>query len=79
MQRLFFEEKGQRPIKACLPAGRETILARDNYSYKKYQRELAKKKKKEEKLQRKLDKKNAQLNENSRTTVPGEGATVSPE
>ena len=54
-------------------------MARDNYSYKKYQRELAKKKKKEEKLQRKLDKKNAQLNENSRTTVPGEGATVSPE
>jgi hypothetical protein len=53
-------------------------LARDNYSYKKYQRELAKKKKKEEKIQRKLDKKNAQLKENSRTTVPGEDATVSP-
>ena len=33
-------------------------MARDNYSYKKYQRELAKKKKREEKLQRKLDKKN---------------------
>lgn len=33
-------------------------MARDNYSYKKYQRELTKKKKKEEKLQRKLDKKN---------------------
>ncbi len=33
-------------------------MARDNYSYRKYQRELAKKKKKEEKLQRKLDKKN---------------------
>jgi hypothetical protein len=39
-------------------------LARDNYSYKKYQRELAKKKKKEEKLQRKLDKKNAAPEEN---------------
>jgi hypothetical protein len=38
-------------------------MARDNYSYKKYARELAKKKKKEDKLQRKLDKKNA---------VPGE-------
>jgi hypothetical protein len=35
-------------------------LARNNYSYQKYQRELRKKKKKEEKLQRKLDKKNAQ-------------------
>ena len=34
-------------------------MARDNYSYKKYARELAKKKKKEEKLQRKFDKKNA--------------------
>jgi len=34
-------------------------LARDNYSYQKYRRELAKKKKKEDKLQRKLDKKNA--------------------
>ena len=33
-------------------------MARDNYSYKKYQRELTKKKKKEEKLQKKLDKKN---------------------
>lgn len=33
-------------------------MARDNYSYQKYRRELAKKKKKEEKLQRKLDKKN---------------------
>jgi len=39
-------------------AKKETLLARDNYSYKKYQRELTKKKKKEEKLQRKLDKKN---------------------
>lgn len=37
---------------------KEVPVARDNYSYKKYQRELAKKKKKEEKIQRKLDKKN---------------------
>jgi hypothetical protein len=35
-------------------------LGRDNYSYQKRQKELAKKKKKEEKLQRKLDKKNPQ-------------------
>ncbi|MDD5680024.1 MAG: hypothetical protein PHI59_02150 [Candidatus Omnitrophica bacterium] len=35
-------------------------MARDNYSYKKYARELAKKKKKEDKAQRRLDKKNAQ-------------------
>jgi hypothetical protein len=34
------------------------MLARDNYSYKKFQRELAQKKKREEKIQRKLDKKN---------------------
>ena len=32
-------------------------MGRDNYSYKKYQKELAKKKKVEEKKQRKLDKK----------------------
>ena len=32
-------------------------MARDNYSYNKYQRELAKKKKVEEKKQRKLQKK----------------------
>jgi len=37
-------------------------LARDNYSYKKYQKELTKKKKKEEKRQSKLDKKNIQAN-----------------
>ncbi len=36
------------------------MLAKDNYSYKKYQKELAKKKKTEEKKQRKLDKKNMQ-------------------
>jgi hypothetical protein len=32
-------------------------MARDNYSFKKYQREMANKKKKEEKRQSKLDKK----------------------
>jgi len=32
-------------------------VTRDNYSYKKYQKELAKKKKAEEKKQRKLEKK----------------------
>jgi hypothetical protein len=36
------------------------MLARDNYSYRKYQKELAKKKKKEKKKQKKLDKKNMQ-------------------
>ncbi len=35
-------------------------MARDNYSYKKYQRELAKKKKLEEKKKRKLERKNMQ-------------------
>ncbi len=37
---------------------KEGILARDNYSYKKYQKELARKKKAEEKMQRRLAKKN---------------------
>jgi len=38
-------------------------MARDSYSYNRYQKELAKKKKQEEKLQRKLDKKNLQAKE----------------
>lgn len=38
-------------------------MARDNYSYQKYKREQAKKKKREEKIQRKLDKKNEQAKE----------------
>ncbi|MDD5432047.1 MAG: hypothetical protein PHO70_03570 [Candidatus Omnitrophica bacterium] len=35
-------------------------MARDNYSYKKYQKELDRKKKTEEKKQRKLEKKAAE-------------------
>lgn len=35
-------------------------MVRDNYSYKKYQKELAQKKKREEKIQSKLNKKNKQ-------------------
>lgn len=35
-------------------------MTRDNYSYKKYQKELARKNKNEEKKQSKLDKKNIQ-------------------
>ena len=44
------------------------MLARDNYSYIKYQKELAKKKKKERKEQRKLDKKNMQVKVDSEQT-----------
>lgn len=47
-------------------------MARDNYSYKKYQRELAKKKKKEEKELRRLNKKKIQAGEDT-TLVPGQG------
>jgi len=36
---------------------KESIVIRDNYSYKKHQKELARKKKSEEKKQRKLEKK----------------------
>ncbi|TRZ94469.1 hypothetical protein D4R78_06475 [bacterium] len=36
---------------------KERIVTRDNYSYKKHQKELARKKKAEEKKQRKLEKK----------------------
>lgn len=51
-------------------------MAKDNYSYKKYQRELAKKKKREEKTQRRLDKKNSELKESS-GQVLGEDLTDS--
>ena len=41
----------------CKLVLKESIVTRDNYSYKKYQKELARKKKVEEKKQRKLEKK----------------------
>jgi len=53
-------------------------LARDNYSYQKYQRELKKKKKREEKLQRKLDKKNAKLTTDP-AQVEGTDVPVNPD
>jgi len=40
-------------------------LARDNYSYQRYQKELAKKKKKEEKMLRRLNNKKARDGESS--------------
>ncbi len=51
-------------------------MARDNYAYKKHQKELARKKKKEEKMQRKLNKKNIQLNGGS-GQISNEDAAVS--
>ena len=51
-------------------------MARDNYSYKKYQKEMAKKKKQEEKRQRKLDKKNIKAKEDSEHTS-NDGVTIS--
>ncbi len=41
----------------CKLVFKESIVSRDNYSYKKYQKELARKKKAEEKKQRKMEKK----------------------
>ncbi|NQT47110.1 MAG: hypothetical protein HQ593_06545 [Candidatus Omnitrophica bacterium] len=43
-------------------------MARDNFSFRKRQKELAKKKKKEAKMQRKLDRKTSSLPENSSTS-----------
>ena len=54
-------------------------MARDNYSYKKYARELAKKKKKEAKEQRKLDKKNAQSNNEVKKPPTGPEAELAGE
>ena len=50
-------------------------MARDNYSYIKFQKELAKKKKKEEKKQSKLAKKNIQAEAPS-AQVSNEDITV---
>ena len=46
-------------------------MARDNYSYKKNQKELKKKKKQQEKLQRKLDRKNLQAQAGSDQALAG--------
>ena len=51
------------------------MLARDNYSYRKYQKELAKKKKKEEKKKGKLDRKNIQAKADSEQ-ASNEGVAV---
>ncbi len=50
-------------------------MARNNYSYIKYQKELAKKKKREEKRQSKLDKKNIQAKDDP-GQASNEDATV---
>ncbi|MDD4879367.1 MAG: hypothetical protein PHR22_02790 [Candidatus Omnitrophica bacterium] len=47
-------------------------MARDNYSFKKYQREMANKKKKEEKRQSKLDKKAMQAKADAEKTPEGD-------
>lgn len=65
---------------ARLSAGiKENILGRDNYSFKKYQKELARKKKAEEKKQRKLEKKAAEnVSQPTFSDVPmGEHSQVS--
>jgi len=62
---------------ACLPRlgnpptttpTQDDTVAQPNYQYEKRQKDLAKKKKKEEKLQRKLASKEAQPSENSAQT-----------
>jgi len=51
-------------------------LARVNYSYIKFQKELANKKKKEEKRKSKLDKKNSQAQEGLAAVSNEGGSTV---
>ena len=57
---------------------KEDKLARDNYSYKKYQKELANKKKKEEKRQSKLDKKNMQAKADPEKASNGDVTIIQP-
>ena len=54
--------------------GKENSVSRDNYSYKRYQKELARKKKAEEKKQRKLERKSAEEAPESGQTPPVLGA-----
>ena len=51
-------------------------MARDNYSYNKYQKELARKKKKEEKMQSRIDKKKQQEQVSPEQAVNGEATAV---
>ena len=74
---LYVIEKRSEPRKQ--PKEKEDILARNNYSYRKYQKELAKKKKKEEKEQRKLDKKKAQSNNEVKKSPTGPEAELAGE
>jgi hypothetical protein len=53
-------------------------LAKPNYQYEKRQKDIAKKKKQEEKRLRKLEKKNVDLNENP-DQPPVEGETPQPQ
>ena len=51
-------------------------MARNNYSYNKYQKELAKKKKKEEKRKIKLEKREAQVKADSGPALNGDVTVV---
>ncbi|MFH1457768.1 MAG: hypothetical protein ABIG31_01200 [Candidatus Omnitrophota bacterium] len=51
-------------------------MARENYSFKKYQKELARKKKNEEKKQRKLDKEKLKAETNPEQTAGGDPTAV---
>ena len=64
---------GLRPPVSGLRAG--ASMARNNYGFEKRQRELIKERKKEEKRQRKLDRKNAgQVFDGEETQDPGDRA-----
>ncbi len=54
-------------------------MARDNYSYQRYQRDLAKKKKKEEKLLRKLNKKKDQDSQSAEVAPNQNGGVEMPD
>ena len=66
------------PMRGIVPRWKGGKVARDNYSYQKRSKELAKKKKKVEKIQRKLDKKSVQPEEGE-AQVPNEKPEQSPD
>ena len=65
-------------LRLKVPEQKEEILARDNYSYQRYQKELAKKKKKEEKMLRKLNNKKIKAGEDPSQVLPDQGIQQPP-
>ncbi len=59
MPRPGYHARSASPVSPAAPHGKDDLLARTNYSFERRQRDLAKKKKAEEKLARRIAKSKA--------------------